>query len=178
MTTFTINTDNTITAFASPKEAKSIPAVECFDSAMELGRLAENWPGRRLVEIWNALPGQKPVRKFTSRRVATARIWAAIRSLASKTGAQALRVAPNKPTAGKQVKRVGQRATPREGSKAAQILGLLRRPGGASLDELMKTTAWQRHSVRGYLSILGKKKGLAIKSTKPPEGERTYSIKA
>src|SRR5713226_8823021 len=31
----------------------------------------------------------------------------------------------------------------REGSKAAQILGLLKQPGGATLKELMKGTGWQ-----------------------------------
>jgi hypothetical protein len=65
----------------------------------------------------------------------------------------------------------------REGSKTARIVDQLNRSGGATLKDLMKATGWQPHSVRGFLSILGKKKGLAVESTKSPDSERTYSIK-
>jgi Protein of unknown function (DUF3489) len=66
----------------------------------------------------------------------------------------------------------------REGSKTAKVLDLLKRPDGATLKELMKATGWQAHSVRGFLSgTLGKKMGLAVKSDKGQDGERTYSVK-
>jgi hypothetical protein len=73
-----------------------------------------------------------------------------------------------------------EKATPaREGSKTAQILDLLKRPGGATLQQIMKFSEWQPHSVRGFLSgTLGKKMGLTVESTKGEDGERTYSIKA
>ena len=67
----------------------------------------------------------------------------------------------------------------REGSKTAKVLDLLKRPGGATLKELMKATGWQPHSVRGFLSgTLGKKMGLTVTSTKGEDGERSYSVKA
>lgn len=44
----------------------------------------------------------------------------------------------------------------REGSKQSTILGLLGRPEGTTLAELMEATGWQAHSVRGTLSIIGK----------------------
>ncbi|HYL83244.1 MAG TPA: DUF3489 domain-containing protein [Candidatus Angelobacter sp.] len=66
----------------------------------------------------------------------------------------------------------------RPGSKTAKILDLLTRPGGATLKDLRKATSWQPHSIRGFLSLLGKKKGVAVQSTKSPDGERTYSVKA
>ena len=67
----------------------------------------------------------------------------------------------------------------RDGSKAAKILELLKRPGGATSKELMKATGWQPHSVRGFLSgTIGKKMGLAVTSTKGEDGERNYSIKS
>lgn len=67
----------------------------------------------------------------------------------------------------------------RSGSKTANILDLLKRPGGATLAELMEETQWQSHSVRGFLSgTVGKKMGLAVVSAKSEEGERTYSVKA
>ena len=67
----------------------------------------------------------------------------------------------------------------RDGSKAAKILDLLKRPDGVTLKELMKATGWMAHSVRGFLSgTIGKKLGLAVASTKGEDGERTYSVKA
>ena len=67
----------------------------------------------------------------------------------------------------------------RDGSKAAKILDLLKRPDGASLKGLMKATGWQAHSVRGFLSgTVSKKMGLKITSAKAEDGERGYSVKA
>ena len=69
--------------------------------------------------------------------------------------------------------------TARDGSKAAKVLDLLKRPNGATLAELMKATGWQPHSVRGYLSgTVGKKLGLTVVSTETEDGVRTYSVKA
>ena len=64
----------------------------------------------------------------------------------------------------------------RDGSKAAKILDLLKRPNGATLAEIMKATDWQAHSVRGFLSTAGKKHRLKIESTRTAAGERTYKI--
>jgi Protein of unknown function (DUF3489) len=67
--------------------------------------------------------------------------------------------------------------TPRRGSKTAKILALLKRPGGASLQQLQKATGWQAHSVRGFLSgTLKKKLGLRIDSAKLNDGQRTYRL--
>ena len=67
----------------------------------------------------------------------------------------------------------------RDGSKTAKVLGLLKRPNGVTLKELMKNTDWQAHSVRGFLSgTVGKKMGLTVTSTKSEDGVRTYSVKA
>jgi hypothetical protein len=66
-----------------------------------------------------------------------------------------------------------------DGSKAVKILELLKRPEGATLAELMKASAWQAHSVRGFLSgTVSKKLGLIVTSTKAEDGERNYSVKA
>jgi hypothetical protein len=65
----------------------------------------------------------------------------------------------------------------RDGSKTANVLELLKRPGGATSKELMKATAWLPHSVRGFLSgTVRKKMGLTVTSTKVQDGERTYSV--
>jgi hypothetical protein len=73
----------------------------------------------------------------------------------------------------------GKAGSARDGSKAAKVLDLLKRPEGASMKELLKSTGWQPHSVRGFLSgAIRKKMGMTVTSTKPVDGERTYSIKA
>jgi Protein of unknown function (DUF3489) len=67
----------------------------------------------------------------------------------------------------------------REGSKAAKIIDLLKRPNGATLAEIMKVATWQAHSVRGFISgTLTKKLGLTVVSAKGETGERHYSITA
>jgi hypothetical protein len=71
-----------------------------------------------------------------------------------------------------------KKAGVRQGSKTAKVLDLLKRPGGATMKELMKATGWQAHSVRGFLSgTLGKKRGLTVMSTKNEGGERSYAVK-
>jgi hypothetical protein len=41
----------------------------------------------------------------------------------------------------------------------------------------MKATGWQAHSVRGFLSTAGKKRGIKIESEKNDGGERAYQMK-
>jgi hypothetical protein len=83
MKTFTIDSDNSITVFATKKEAAaaSTTPFDSFASPSELAELAADWPMQRLVEIWNGIPGVNAVTKFTNRKVATERIWKAIQSL-------------------------------------------------------------------------------------------------
>ena len=79
-----------------------------------------------------------------------------------------------KPKAAKSAKRTDGA---REGSKAAKILDLLKRPGGVTLAELMKATSWQAHSVRGFLSgTVGKRLGIKVVSAKEEDGKRTYKV--
>ena len=68
---------------------------------------------------------------------------------------------------------------PRPNSKAAKILGLLRRPDGITISALIKATEWQAHSVRGFLSgTVSKRMGLKLTSTRSDAGERVYSVNA
>jgi len=65
---------------------------------------------------------------------------------------------------------------PRE-SKLSMIVKLLQRPEGATLDDIVAATGWQKHTVRGALShALGKKRGYQIVSDKPKDGKRIYKI--
>ena len=47
--------------------------------------------------------------------------------------------------------------TPREGSKAATLLEMLRRNEGATLEEMTERTGWQPHTVRASMTGLRKK---------------------
>ena len=58
-------------------------------------------------------------------------------------------------------------------SKKDQILALISGKNGATLDEIMTATGWQKHTVRGFIAILGKK-GTKIESFKSEAGARTY----
>ncbi len=104
----------------------------------------------------------------------------------ARVGARRAHVAPKKGKAGKKAspaRKAPKGAKKAEGardvSKAATILELLKRPGGATAQELQKATGWQPHSVRGFLSgTIRKKMGLAVTSIKSEDGERSYSVKA
>ena len=101
-------------------------------------------------------------------RVAPAKGKSGKKTTSAKKGAKA-------PKKGTSAKAEGVR----EGSKTGKILDLLKRPDGATLQELMKLSGWQAHSVRGFLSgTVGKKMALVVTSTKSEDGTRTYSIKA
>jgi len=60
--------------------------------------------------------------------------------------------------------------------KVAELIALLRREGGATIEVMMATTGWQAHSVRGAISGAVKKKlGLTVTTEKSAAGT-TYRI--
>lgn len=64
---------------------------------------------------------------------------------------------------------------PKEGSKIALIVGLLQRPEGTTLDEMMAATGWQKHTVRGALAgALKTKHHHEIDTTKDESGRRYF----
>jgi len=65
----------------------------------------------------------------------------------------------------------------REGSKQAQLIEMLRRPKGATIDEVVKALAWQPHTVRGAIAgAIKKKLGLDVTSEKDDSRGRIYRI--
>ena len=59
---------------------QSSSRANAIASRGEWETIARTWPLKRLVAIWNALPGVTPVEKFTSKQIALERIWRAIES--------------------------------------------------------------------------------------------------
>ena len=76
---FTIDSENNVTVHANRQAARDTGAG-VFCSEVQLADLVGP-NNQRLIEIWNSLPGVKPVTKFTNRKVATERIWKAIQNL-------------------------------------------------------------------------------------------------
>jgi hypothetical protein len=174
MTIFTIDSENNIAAHGSASEITD-KGSEQFTSEKELAQLAAVWPGSCLVDIWNRIPGLTPVKRFTNRAVATARIWRAVQSLA--LGEHRGDVAPARRQAARKPTRQQHPHTGRKNTKQAQVVSLLKRSGGVTLHHLMRATGWQAHSVRGFISgALGKRLGFKIDSFKNSRGERAYRI--
>src|ERR1700683_4389269 len=110
MTTFTIDTDNNITAHGTPEEAVATAATpfDSFASQKELAELAAGWRGEGLVAIWNSLPGVTPVKKFKDRTTAATRIWKSIQDLGEAVTSKA--ALPAKPKAERKAKGGAQSA--------------------------------------------------------------------
>ncbi len=69
--------------------------------------------------------------------------------------------------------------TPREGTKQATLIAMLRAPDGATIDEIVAATNWAAHTIRGAMSgALKKKLGLTITSEKVDGRGRCYKTPA
>lgn len=149
MKIFIVDSGNRTWTYSS---ATTLPASEVdqarFGNEKELASSTRDWPLARLACLWNNLSGAKPIRKFTDRGTALRRIWAKLQTLA-----------------------------PEKSTKSEIIVGLLVRPSGATVQEIMSATGWQAHSVRAFISAqLSKKLGVRVVSAKR-EGERVYRIR-
>jgi hypothetical protein len=108
--------------------------------------------GKQLLALWNALPDVEKRRKVGDRGALIDQLWSAIEML---------------PDPQSEAKRP---------SKQDEVIAMLRRPEGATVDEVVGATGWQRHTVRGVFSgTLKKKLGLILASAKEERG-RVYRI--
>ena len=63
------------------------------------------------------------------------------------------------------------------GSKQAVVLSMLLSPDGASIAELAKATKWEKHSIRGMVSrVLRKKLGLSVLKVSQPDRGAVYKL--
>jgi hypothetical protein len=110
--------------------------------------------GKRLLALWNALPGVAKRRRVGDRDALIDQLWSAIEMLPDPE----------------------PRADPKRPSKQDVVIAMLRQPEGATVDEVASVTGWQRHTVRGVFSgALKKKLGLPLASAKEKRG-RVYRI--
>lgn len=102
----------------------------------------------------------KPVKKFPGRKLAVARIWAAVQRLAGDSAQPARDVAPAAKPAKKVARKAPRRARARKtadesrSNKKAEVVAMLKRAKGVTLPEIMEHTGWQKHTVRGFISPL------------------------
>ena len=62
------------------------------------------------------------------------------------------------------------KSTPRAGTKQALLIELLRRPDGATVEQIAAATGWQHHTIRGAISgALKKKLNLTVEATRTRE---------
>lgn len=81
------------------------------------------------------------------------------------------------PNTASEVKPAPTARTPREGTKQATLIAMLRASEGATIEEVMAATNWQSHTVRGAMSgALKKKLGLEVTSEKVEDRGRVYRI--
>ena len=163
---FHVTSDDYIGIINQQGPAETDTAGSGFASEQQLHELAKEWPMKRLVEIWNRVPGVHAVARFTDRKTAVARIWRAIQPQVEGDRTSARRTS-----------KAQHRSVFREGSKAAQVYALLSRPEGATLNEIRNQTGWQAHTVRGFISRNLSKQSRKVRSFER-DGERVYRLKA
>jgi hypothetical protein len=109
---------------------------------------------KRLLALWNALPGVEKRKKVGDRDALIDQLWSAIEMLPDPE----------------------PQPDPKRPSKQDVVIAMLRQPEGATVDEVASVTGWQRHTVRGVFSgTLKKKLGLILASAKEERG-RVYRI--
>jgi hypothetical protein len=95
---------------------------------------------------------------------------------ADSAATPAKRKAPRKakakaaPAAGEPDGQPTGKPTPRAGTKQALMIELLKRPEGATVEQIAAATGWQHHTIRGAISgSLKKKLGLTVEATRTRE---------
>lgn len=171
--------------------AANLPGVEAGRTFKDSAAASRTiWAGIQYLAKAVHAP-EKPVK--TARVRATGAVAASKAPKASKKATpKKKRTLPAKPRrerekakTAKPAKKERARATgdatqtgPREGTKAAKLVELLKRPDGATLREIVKKFDWLPHTTRALLSAGGslRKMGIVVESFKPEDGERTYRI--
>jgi hypothetical protein len=186
MTTFTIDSDNNITAFASLEEAQAagITGAEYFSSAEELRQLAASWPiagtrGRgssKLRELLNSLPGVPPAKKFPDRQTALAKIWEAAQALTPPGGAPGAHGAPKPKGSRKKATKGEKRATARQGGKKAKA-GKAKSGKKAARASKVGKEARDGSKKAEVLDLMRRKQGATLKEIMKATGWQAHTVR-
>jgi hypothetical protein len=146
------------------------PVTDAIENAGRVQTEAVATPATKQANPKAAGKGKKQARdtKPAAKGTKTAR-----NAKPTKKTLEAKQAKPGKKATGpaKKAAKTGERS-----NKKAEVIAMMERPKGATLAEIMEATGWQRHTVRGFVSILGSKGGRTIESSKNSAGERTYKI--
>ena len=122
--------------------------------------------GKRLLALWNALPGVEKRRSLGDRDALIDQLWSALETLPDPEPEPHPEFEPD----------VERKPDAKRASKQAEVIAMLRRPEGVTVAEVASATGWQRHTVRGVFSgALKKKLGLTLTSATEERG-RVYRI--
>jgi hypothetical protein len=146
MRIYIISSDDLIVSHKAPIEPAENEIAVASLEELRAARLG----GKRLLALWNGLPDVERLTKVGNREALLDRLWSALEALPGPQPARA--------------------------SKQAEVIALLRRPEGVTVDEVRAATGWQPHTVRGHFSgALKKKLGLSVVAAKEERG-RVYRI--
>ena len=180
---------------ATKSEAAEVPAAELTPEVIEAAIPASFQPEPEVAE---PAPAPQPEPSVVSPETQTEAVveHAAAEQPVSQepaaetvanVSAQGADVAPTTPAATKKATRAKKTPTeapsakaPRESSKTSQVIAMLRREGGTTVEEIMSEMNWLKHTTRAMLSAGGsltKKHGLVVTSEKVGD-KRMYSIKS
>ena len=114
MRVYIINADDLIVSCEPPVESGENEIVVASPDELRAARLS----GKRLLALWNGLPGAGRLSKVVNRAELVDRLWSALGALPDPQPVRA--------------------------SKQAEVIALLRRPEGATVDEVRAATGCSR----------------------------------
>ena len=94
--------------------------------------------GKRVLALWNALPGVEKRRRIGDRAAMIDQLWTAIEALPEPE--------PQSDT--------------KRPSKQGEVIAMLQRPEGATVDELASAMGWQRHKAAVYAGVAADRREL------------------
>jgi len=124
MRVYIINADDLIVSRETPAEPGENEIIVASLDELRAARLSS----KRLLALWNGLSGADRLSKVGNREALLDRLWSALEALPDPQPARA--------------------------SKQAEVITLLRRPEGVTVDEVRAATGWQPHTVRASSPVL------------------------
>jgi hypothetical protein len=150
MRVYIIGNDGIILCREPPAAVNESEIVVASNEELHAAELS----GKRLLALWNAVPGVEKRRKVGDRNELIDQLWSAIEALPD----------PDQPSDTKRP------------SKQDAVVAMLQRSEGVTVDEVASAMGWQLHTVRGLFSgTLKKKLGLTLASAQEERG-RVYRI--